>query len=105
MKTLGNITVFTIIIVLTFLTALLEVHVLLSIASLYSLSFILQFSFVQIYGLFCILSILKYNYDGKINKKEEGEAWYVGGFKKIGTVTLNALLVWGIAFLAFNILN
>lgn len=106
MKTLGNITVFAIILVLSFLVALLEVHVLLSIAALYSLDFILQFSFLQVYGLLCILVILKYNYDVKtIKKNKEDEEWYVGGFKKVGSVTLNTLLVWGIAFLAFNILN
>ncbi len=57
-RNLGHITIFAIIVALTFLADLLMAHVTLSIADLYSLSFVTQFSLHQILGVFCIKSIV-----------------------------------------------
>ena len=68
MKTIGQITVSIMIVILTVLTLFLGAHIILSIGKMYSLLFVTQFSFFQILGIFCIISLIKYKYK-KVEKK------------------------------------
>jgi hypothetical protein len=103
MKTLGNIILFVIVLTGAFLTSFLGVKVVLSVADLYSLSFITQFSFAQIYGAWIVISILNFNYKDK-GEKTFDETLIESITKQLNTV-LFYLVSWGVAFLAFIILN
>lgn len=104
MKTLGHITLFTILLVSAFLTAFLGVHVLLSIAVLYSLPFISTLTFSQAYGFWITTSLLKYTLK-KEKEEKSSENIYVVAFTNMATVAFAYLAFWGIASVIFNILN
>lgn len=107
MKALGNILVFAIIVVASFLTSLLGAHVVLSIAEQYSLTFISAFSFAQIYGLFCVIGLVAYVDKTRTKKQKEQSLTqsYKEAFNKVFTKALFYLVTWGVAYVAFGILN
>lgn len=103
MKTLGNIIIF----ILTMLIALsvdfYGVYVVLSIAKLYSLLFITQFNLLQIFGLWILISVFSYKY-----KKTEDMSYEEAISGTLNMAFWKAFyftVSWGIAFLIFNILN
>lgn len=105
MKTLGHITLFTIMVVSAFLTAFLGVHVLLSVAVLYSLPFISTLSFSQAYGFWITASLLKYTLKKEKKEEKSSENIYLVAFTNIATVALAYLFFWGAATVMFNIIN
>jgi hypothetical protein len=104
MKTLGHITLFTIMVASAFLTAFLGVHVLLSVAVIYSLPFISTLSFSQAYGFWITISLLKYSLK-KEKVEKSSENIYVVAFTNIVTIALAYLFFWGAAAVMFNIIN
>lgn len=104
MKTLGHITLFTIMVVSAFLTAFLGVHVLLSIAVLYSLPFISTLSFSQAYGFWITVNLLKYTFK-KEKEEKSSKNPYLVAFTRIATVAFAYLAFWGVASVVFNFLN
>jgi len=104
MEILGKITAIVIAIVLSFLVGLLGVYVMLSIANLFDIKFITQFSFVQVYGIWCIMSLAKYKYEkAKEEESESDKSWAM--FAAIITDLLVFLSMWGLTFIAHWILT
>lgn len=104
MKTLGHITLFTIIVLSTFLTAFLGVHVLLSVAVIYSLPFISTLSFSQAYGFWITANLLKYTLKREKEEKSSEDV-YVVAFTNLATTVVAYLFFWGAATVVFNIIN
>lgn len=107
MENIGKITVFALFLVMASLVSLLGAHVILKIAILYDLKFVLQFSFVQVYGIMCVFSVLKYQYkDNKNSSKSSSFKKGISkGFETILSYAFFYLISWFFAYLMYLVIS
>jgi amino acid transporter len=89
---------------LSVFVGLLGAKVVLSVSTLYELSFLADLGFLKIYGLTAILGLILYkDKDSEDNSSEDEKVGKM--FGRVITKTLIYLLLWGMAFLMYSILN
>ena len=104
MENLGKVTLFIISLVCSFLVSILQSHIVLSIAGLYQLEFVTKFTFIQIFGILILIDLVKYTYKKSVT--EENEASFINKMiEPLISRLLLVLLVWGIAFVAYDLLR
>jgi len=106
MKNMIKLFVMAIILTASFFIGLLGVKVILSLSTLYGLEFITKFSFVQVYGIWMLISIIRFRYepDEKNGEKDFAETSFEA-FIKVAANLAMILFSWGLGYLAYYIIT
>jgi hypothetical protein len=102
MKTLVQVLIMAIFLVIGVAMTLIITHIVLSISNLYNITFITQFSEAQIFGAIVVYSIIDYKY-----RKTEEQTYteiVTDGIVGVLSRLFIYLLAWGLAFLSYNVL-
>jgi hypothetical protein len=82
-----------------FLLVLLKSYIVLSVANLYDLKFITQFTLTQIFGIVCIIDMLRFLY--KPTKEKTWEETLEDAFSGQLHLLFTYLLTWGLIYVVY----
>jgi len=106
MKNMIKLIVIALAFIISFLVGLLGVKVILSLSALYQLHFITDFSFVQVYGIWMLVSIIRFRYEpDEKNGEKDFSKILLKAFMKVAANLAMILFSWGIGYLAYYIIT
>jgi len=98
MKQLGELTATLMLTISEIFITLLLAKIILSIAKLYNIEFVLDFNYIQIFGIICLISLLKFVY--KERKTKDLNDTLKLSVNILAIRTTYYLISWGLAVLA-----